>query len=258
MNIPIKSQHLKYGVFGAGLLSALLRFFLYTTGTDGKGLLVRGHWAAVALWVLTAAVLAVLLLRCRTITGPQLYKHSFPTSTSGGIGCLLGAAGFALNFLAHWPQSFALSELLVPAVNLLSAVSLLWVGICRLYRLKPLFLFHAMVCVGFALQMVGQYRDWSADPQIHNYLFYMSAHVGLMLTAYHFAAFDADMGAHRTLWFLGLFSAYLCLVCLYGTEESLFMGLCALWVLTNLPRLEAPARRERPRMVFEDEPREEV
>lgn len=257
MKLSIKPEHLKYGVLGAGLLGALLRMLLYTTGTDEKGLLVTGHWAHITIWVLTFAVTGVLILCCRKIEGPEKYEDCFPTSAGGAAGAFLCAIGFLLTALSGIRQISSTLDIAAAVMGFISAAALACIGICRLFRIKPLFLCHAIVCVCFALRMVCQYRVWSSDPQLQDYCFYMAGHVGLMLTSYHLAAFDAGLGRHRILWFLGLASAYLSLLCLYGSQNSLFMLVCAIWVLSNLTNLTVRPRRVRPKLNLEDEPPQE-
>jgi len=239
---------LKLLVLCAGLLGAGLRMVLYTTGMDSKGLLVAGHWAHAAIWILTFAVSGILVLCCRGIRGPEAFRDAYPASALSAAGALLGAVGFLATGLKELPDASFRLDLAAAWMCFVSAAALLYAAVCRFWGKKPFFAAHALVCITFALRMVCQYRLWSSDPQLQDYCFYMSAHVGLMLSAYHLAAFDAEQGHHRTLWFLGLVSAYLCLLCLWGSGNPLFMLCCALWVLTNLSSLTLRKRGIRPRM----------
>lgn len=253
----LKPEQLKILIPGAGLLGALLRTLLYTTGTDEKGLLITGHWAHIAVWMLTALVAAVLLPACRKIQGPERYGDCYPVSVSGAAGSFLCAIGFLSAGLAGWGTAASSLDFAVVILSFLSAAALVFAGFCRLTRRQPVFLCHAVVCVCFALRMVCQYRQWSSDPQLQDYCFYMAAHVCLMLTAYHMAAFDAGAGHHRTLWCLGLAACYFCLLSIWGSRDPLFMVLCALWALTGLTSLTLQPRRVRPEMKLEEEPPQE-
>lgn len=223
---------LKYLILCAGLLGAGLRSILYLTGTDAKGLLVSGHWAHAAVWVLTAAVAGILAAACFPLRNGDCPRLPAPISA---LGCF--PAAFSLLRISLESVRIAQSNLETAAAVLGfgSAAALIWVGICRLRRRQPFFFCNALVCLCFALRMVCQYRTWSSDPQLQDYCFIMLSHVGLMLTAYCFAEFDAGMGRLRPTWFLGLAAAYFCLVGLWHSPEPLFMLCCALWVLTNLP-----------------------
>ena len=90
-----KSEQLKYGTLGAGLLGLLLRVLLYSTGIDRRGLLISGHWAQIALWLLTAAVIGgIFCLRTWIPAHPRsasrrrgsgsLIRHVLPTLKAAG------------------------------------------------------------------------------------------------------------------------------------------------------------------------------
>ena len=238
MTNPANAAKMKYLILFTGLLGAMLRWALYLTGTDGKNLLVSGHWAHYAIWILTAGVILLLAFTCFGIkTGENMRSRTAPV---GSLGCFLAAAAFVRISLRDFSAAGSNLETAASLLGFGAALSLGWVGVCRLRRTRPIFLCHGLVCLAFALRMVCQYRIWSSDPQLQDYCFIMLAHVGLMLTSYYLAEFDAGMGRHRPTWFLGLLAAYLSLLCLKGSEP-LFMLCCGLWVLTNLPLL--PRRR---------------
>lgn len=234
---------LKALILCAGLLGAELRMVLYTTAMDHKGLLIAGHWAATAVLVLTFLVLGVLVFCCRRIRGPQDYRDSYPASLIPALGSLICAVGFLVTGLGDLKEVTLSLDRIAAWLSILSAAALVYAALCRALGKCPFFGAHALVCITFALRMVCQYRLWSSDPQLQDYVFYMLSHVGLMLTAYHLSAFDAGLGHHRTLWFLGLASTYLSLLSVYGCKNRLFMLCCALWALTCLSNLKRPGRR---------------
>lgn len=253
MKFSIKPEHLKTGILGAGGLGLALRILLYATGTDDKGLLATGHWASIALWCLTAAVLAALALFTRQIQGPEDYRDCYPASSPAGIAGVLLALAIGLTTFTELGTTEGPLGIVSTVLGFAAAVCLLLLAYCRMAGAKPLFLFHAVVCVYFALRMVCQYRHWSSDPQLQDYCFYLCAYVALMLTAYHHAAFDADMGKHRVLWFLSLAAVYLCCLSLKGTQDTLLLLAAGFWAFTNMTCLNAKPRRKRPAMVFDEE-----
>lgn len=246
MRFSINPKYLKTIIPAAGVLGALLRCILYLTGTDEKGLLVTGHWAHIGIWVLTAAVALLLSLGCFRLRGPESYPDCYPASFSGALGAFSAAVAFVLTAAPEWHSAMSPLDTAAAALSFGAGASLAYVGICRFRGNPPGFFAHTIVCACFALRMVCQYRVWSADPQLQDYCFYMAAHVCLMLTAYHLAAFDTGMGSHRALWFLGLASVYFCLLSLWNGTSPLLMLCCAVWVLTNLPELTVRPRRVRP------------
>lgn len=251
MKISVKPATLKYLVLGAGALGLLLRFLLYATGTDDQGLLVRGHFSSYLMWILNTVVLVGLFLLSRSITGPELYRDCFPTSTPAGIGCILAAVGVLITTIAE-ASATDTTQLLCTVLGFAAVLILLFLGFCRLCGFEPNFLFPAVLCVYFAIRMVSQYRNWSADPQLQDYCYHLCACVGLMLTAYHHAAFGAGMGSHRQLWFFSLATVYLCCLTLAGPENQLFYLTTGIWLFTNLTSLAAKPRRRRPALNLEE------
>lgn len=254
MKRSVKPEYLKILPVGAGALGLLLRTALYATGVDEKGLLIADHWASVALWILTAATLAALFILTRSIQGPEDYHTAHPASVISGVGAFAAAAALVFTVLGE----LATAQLVHLAVGFAAAVSLAAIGLCRLSGKKAHFLLHAIVCVFFGMRMVGQYQHWNADPQIHNFVFYLGAYVALMLHAYQHAAIDEGLGSHRALWCSGLIAVYLCCVSLRGSADTWLIPGAAFWVLTNLTNLNARHRRQRPTLNLDEEPQEEV
>ena len=242
MPLNIKPSNFKYLILGAGGLGIALRALLYATGTDVRGLLIRGHWAEIGLWLVTAATILGIFLLTRPVTGPRDYEKVFPKSPSAALGCLAAAAGILLNI--RLVPGGTMLEMLEPALAGIAAVSMVALAICRFTGRKPMFLFHCFLCVYLAVRMVGQYRQWSAIPQLQDYVFYLGAHVALMLTAYQQAAFDGGMGNHRLLWAWSLGSVYLCCLSLVGEGQKLLPLCFGIWAYTNLSRLRSRHREE--------------
>lgn len=258
MKLSVKPNQLKWIILGAGGLGFLLRVLLYTTGTDEKGLLVSGHWAVIALGILTLAVAAGLFLLTKPIQGPQRYQDCFPVSWVSAAGAILAALGILVTTVSGIGSATDTIELVIRVLGFVSVAALAVVAVCRLTGAKPVFPCHAVVCVYFALRMVSQYRHWSADPQLQDYCFYLFAYGALMLAAYQQAAFDAGMGSHRALWVLNLASVYLCFLALYGCQDALLLFTAGIWAFTNLTALKAKPRRQRPALVLDEQPPQEA
>ena len=234
--------YLKYSVAAAGLLALGLRLVLLQTGVDSKGLLITGHWADTAVWLLTAAVIGVIFFFLRGCTGPASDAVAFPASTVRSIGCLLAGFGFLLSpSPAISASRLALAE---PILRLLAAGAMVAVGFCRFRGKRSSVLFHGTVCLYLALRMVCRYQIWSSDPQLQHYVFYLGAHVALMLSCYQLAAFDADSGSHRGLWSWSLGAVYLCLAALPGCDDPFFLLCGALWMFSCLSSLTPAAAEE--------------
>lgn len=235
MSTNLKSKYLKLFVVAAGLLGLMLRAVLFATGMDEKGLLMSGHWADTAVWLLTAAVIGASFFALRRCAGPEVYDDAFPAPTLRAIGCLVAACGLLLSGAPVVAEvRLAAAE---PILRILAAAAMAAVAYCRFRSKKPNFLLHGTVCLYLALRMVCRYQVWSSDPQLQDYAFYLGAHVALMLSCYQLAAFDVGSGNHKALWNWGLAAIYLCLTALPGSEEPFFLLCCAVWMFTGVSRL---------------------
>lgn len=254
MKLSVKPHLLKLFALSAGLLGLMLRMVLYATGTDEKGLLIANHWAGITVYGLTAVVVLGLLLLTRSIQGSADYRDAHPRSILAGSGSLVLALAVLMSCLSEIsspPDS--IGTFIRWVLGFLTVVSLACICLCRVTGSKPIFLFHGILCVWLALRMVMQYQNWSADPQMQDYVFYLLAHVALMLTAYHQAAFDAGMGSHRSLWYLSLVAVFLCLLSLRDSLDTLLLLAAAFWALTNLTSLDTRPRRQRPALDLQEE-----
>lgn len=236
MKVAPKADTLKYAVLGAGGLGLVLRILLYATGIDGRGLLIRGHWAGIALVVLTAAVLAAVFIFTRSIG-----KTARPTGLVSAAGAFAAAIGIGITTVSGFAEFSTRLHLIVWLLGIFSTAAMGIIGFCRITGKKPHFLLSAVICLYFALRMVSRYQLWSSHPQLMDYCFYLGAYLTLMLASYHHAALDEGMGRPRALWFFSLVAVYLCTVSLQsGIDTFLLLG-CGAWAFTNLtglPRVE--------------------
>ena len=256
MKRAVKPDSLKYLILGAGGLGLVLRILLYATGIDGRGLLVRGHWAWITLWILTLLTGAAILALTRLIHCPVTPEALSPVSFSGAMGAFAAMAGIGLTTILEFSRDFGGIALPVWVLGLCSTVAMGVIGACRLTGRKPHPLLHALLCVYFALRMMSRYRLWCSDPQLQDYCFYLGAYVALMLAAYHHAALGADMGSHRPLWRYSLAAVYLGCVSLKSNMDAALLFGCSVWAFTNLTCLTPRPRRQRPVLNLDDDSEE--
>lgn len=247
MKFSANPRNLKYLTLGCGVLGLVLRLVLYGTGME-QGLLAQPHWAATALWLLTAGTLAALLYGTRAIRGPESVSDSFPAAPIAAGGCTLAAIGTAVTVLSESPAANPLCTVF----GILAAAVLVVLGICRLFGIPAHALLYGFLSAYFAMRMVFQYRTWSADPQLMDYCFQLFSCVGVMLASFHLGAFDAGLGSHQKLWFWSLSAVYLCCLTPAGPGNSTLYVTCALWLVTNLTCLDAKKRRRKPKLNLED------
>ena len=252
----IQMKQVRYTVLGAGLAGMALRALLYITGIDRKGLLTAGHWTIWLTLILTGLTLAFLLVTNPKSQGVTDYEATFPNSFSQGAGSLLIAAVIAFRAIPQFSATDSLA-LITSAFSLLTAAAMAWVGICRFTGKRPVFLCHSALCLFFALEMIDQYRHWSADPQLMNYGFYLLAFISLMLTAYFLAGFDADMGQRRALRFFSMAAGFFCCVALPESGDAGLLTACAFWAFFCAPHRQVRPRRQRPALILDEETEDE-
>lgn len=235
---------LRYAVLSASFLAIILRSLLYATAIDQKGLLTANHWATWSVLILTGLVLGIVLLATRKIQGSTDYSHCFPRSFLQGANSLLVACVILQRSLSLYTVAGDYLNLIAVLSGFVAVPALLAVGICRLLGAKPNFLCHSAVSIFFALQLVSQYRQWSADPQLLDYCFYLAAFICLMFTAYFLAGFDADIGNHRGTAFFSMAATYFCCLALPESGDVPLLISCALWAFTCAPGIQASPSEE--------------
>lgn len=237
MKLTFHANRLKFLTLGAGGLGLILRILLYATAIDGRGLLVADHWANISLWIVTSVTAAAIFFFTRLIKNPAAPDSASPVSFPAAMGAFAAMLGIAITVGREFAEFSSRLNLIVWVLGLCSVLALGRIGLCRLTGTKTHPLLHAILCIYFALRMVSRYQLWSADPQLQDYCFYLTAYVALMLAAYQHAAFDADIGSHKQLWLFSLAGVYLCMLSLKGNMDTLLLLGCGVWAFTNLTSL---------------------
>lgn len=240
---------LPYVTLGACAAGAGLRFWLYGTGVDEKGLLVVSHPANALTFILCALAIGWIAWSVRSLGNLPSYSQLFPRSLLAAIGNVAAAAGI---LTVRSSAVFLETDMIITlsrVVGVLSAVSLVYLGWCRFRQLRPSFLLHCIVTVYFMLHMVAQYRLWSAEPQLQNYCFALLASVLLMLTFYHRAGLDTKYQSRRAYVFFNQAALLCCCLSLNGRNWIFYLSM-AIWTATNLcslksTRSSSPAHKQR-------------
>lgn len=232
-----RTKLLRYTVLSTGLLAMMLRALLYATAVDQKGLLVAGHWAIWAILILTGVTLGISFLLTRKIQGPAHSDH-FPASWLQGASSLLLAGVIFQRAFSCYPVARDRLDLIAAIFGFAATIALLIVGICRMIPKKSSFLCHSVVSIFFALQLVSQYRNWSSDPQLMDYGFYLAAFICLMLTAYFLAGFEAKMPNGRGLEFASLAATFFCCLALPESGDAMLLIACAFWAFVCPPQIQ--------------------
>lgn len=217
-----------------GLVGAGCRFLLYALGMDEKGLLVPGHPAAIALWVVTAAAVLAAVLAAMTFRE----DNKAPDETCRSIPEALGTAVMALGVLSTLilPENNGIATLL-RLHRILSVLAFFCLLAAAMFRLmgKPVpFGCYAGAAVFFFVHVVTRYRAWSGNPQMADYLHALGAGLCLSLVSYYETALVVGLGGRRQRFALGILGIFCC-VAAAARGEYPALHLCgAVWILSVL------------------------
>lgn len=226
-----------------GFVAQLLRRLLYWVAVDEKNLLVSNHPLEIALWiaVLTGAILVVAALW--KAKGMEIPEENSPALVPAlGHGVMAGV--ILMMLLGDDFRSGETVSLVQKVLGIVCVPGLVWNGICRVRGKTPCFLFHGAVSLFLLMHLICQYRMWSANPQLQDYVFDMLAGAALTLFGYYCAADSAGMGNRLMQLATGLMGMMLSIVALSGTDyPALFVG-GAIWAATNLHALTPRTEKE--------------
>lgn len=232
MKSILKPQNLPWITSACGGIGLLLRLWLLVSA-DSSGFLPVWHISEILLWLLTAAVIGLLLYATRNLTQAAKYRFNFPPSLPGGIGAWLGALGIGGSSLVELLTGSDTLTAVTGVLGLITAAVLVFLGNCRRRGTHPSSVFHTVICVYMLVRLICQYRHWSSDPQLQDYCFQILAIVCLMLAAYHRATFCANFGKRRPYAFFNLAAVYFCCLALPGWENTAFFLGCGIWMFTD-------------------------
>ena len=217
-----------------GAVGLGLRVLLYANGMDEKGMLVWNHPLDIATWVIALAVIALFVVVLRRQTESCEYRDQFPASIDAAIVTFAAAIGcLVLAFQIRGEDMDTLTTLWF-RLAILAAASFTVTAWCRLKGTRPLFVFHAVICLFFCIHTVCQYRMWSSNPQVADYGFAVLACVSLVLTALYRTAFDVDMARPRKLRFMSLLAVFFCILSLVGPQFRIFYVFGGVWAISNI------------------------
>lgn len=238
MNKYLKPAYMPLITLGAGLLTMILRLVLLLTGEDDKGLLVTGSFTDVFSWLISVAVMILLVLGTWNLREASKFSFNFPASPIGAAGVLAAALGILITSVSELFGDGDALQTAGSVLGLLAVPALVFVALGRYQGQRPTVLFHGIVCVYLMIHLVSHYRLWSSYPQIQSYGFELLSIVCLMLACYHRATFDVKEGNRRCYAFCALAAVYFSVAALPGCDNPFFFIGCAVWMLTNLCSLK--------------------
>jgi hypothetical protein len=247
-NLPVFSA-------GAGLMALVLRSLLFLLGQDEKNLLIPGHPLDLLVWIVTAAVAAVILASVWKLAGSSGYADNFGPSAAAAVGSFALAGGIAVSVILGASSGLRL-EMLYQFIGALAVPAVVWSGLCRWKGKQPFFLLHGIVCLYLTLYSISHYQTWSSQPQMQDWFFDLAGIVCLVLFSYYQTAFPVGLGKRRLQLLVGLLGGFFCIGAIAGSEDFLLYLGGALWMLTNLCSLTPASRRRKNPITEKDIPHE--
>lgn len=239
----LNTKYLPWAVLFLGVVGAALRAYLYATGVDDRGLLVSGHIAAYLMWAVHALFVAVMAFGVYPLLQAAKYSFNFPASPISGIGSAVAAMGVLVTAIYTLINGKDLVEILGGVVGILCAVSLGMRSYCHWQGKRPNGIFDGITCLYMMLYLVGQYRVWSATPQIQAYAYPLLAVISVLMACYQNTAFVLSEGNRRMHTLFHLSGLYFCLLSLPKCDAPVLFAALGVWMLADLCNL-TPMPRE--------------
>ena len=240
----LKMAYLPLAVLACGVLTCLLRLWLFALGEDERGLLSVGSFPDVMSWIVVAATMVLLGVSTRQLHGGTKYSQNFHASMPAAIGMALAAVSFCITSVVDLTAGGDSVGTVSALLGFLAAAALLVLAYSRYRGAHLSVLFHGVVCLYLMLHLVSHYRLWSSYPQLQSYAFELLAFVFVMLACYQRAAFDAGKGNRRAYTFFTLAALFFCVAALPGCDNAAFFIGCAVWMYFTPCRLSLPAKKE--------------
>ena len=232
-------------VFSLGLAALVLRWQLYRTAVDEKGLLVRMHPLGLVLMALTAAVLLMIYVTVRKQEEAAVFTDRSPRSIPAALGHAVMAGMILTTVLAGGPQTSGYLATVWECLGRAAFPCLVLAGTDRLRGRKSFFLLHVVPCLFFVVHIVSHYQSWSGDPQMQDYVFALLGAMALMFFGFYTAAMEAGCGSRRMRLGMGLAAIYLCLAEMAHSAYPLLYLAGMIWVMTDLHSQGIPVTAEK-------------
>jgi hypothetical protein len=241
----LKPKYLPYVTVGLGGLAFLSCLWLYATGVDERALLNPTHPGAILLWVLSAVMVAAVIMLTRPLVGKMRYDRVFPASIPAAVGTAVCAAGIAVTAFGELTSKVDAITTAAGVVGLLSAVALMFLAWCRLVGTRPHFLALCVVLVYLMMHMLCRYRVWSAEPELLRYFFTLAATILMTLAMYQRLAFTVGMGKRQQYLMFSMLGGFFAMAAIPGDGDKWFLIGMAAWAMTDLCSLRLRKRRKK-------------
>lgn len=150
-------------------------------------------------------------------------------SLLGGLG-VMGGNGYAL------VTGSGDIDKIVAMAGIVAGIAICAVAVAR-YKGEVLhYAIHILPCLSLVVKLIVEFRQWSVDPTIMDYLFRQLAVIAAMAANLHITGYCFQLGKRRTTAFLTLCATIFTGAALVGTSvaQSLVTAGMGLWMFANL------------------------
>lgn len=241
-------KYLRYAnlfVLAAGSLGILLMSWLFSGGTDERGLYPANHPAWILLGILTVAVLAAIWLVVRQAGTGRGYRQNFPASIPAALGYVAAGIGLISGGIHALEAGKALGTV-TGILGIVGGIPMFWAAVCRFRGQRSKLPVHIAPCFFFALQLFVLGQEFGSEPEMCRYLYRFWAAAATVPACYWLWSFDVNLGKRRSCLFWCLAAGYCHLAAGMGSGQWLLHGCMAFWMLTALPRLRYLPKPQHP------------
>lgn len=207
---------------GAGIATMLLRMWLFATGINSNGLLSGSHAGGILSLIIALAAVAVV----GYVVFSQKHAVTFSRQPWTATAYLLYAAGFVACVLWLSAEEKHVFTFAAMVAGIAACLCCCVLALVHARQRKGALWLHFPGIVFFIFLLLHEYQQWSAQTQLHTYVFQLLALIAVMLSFYQRGALENRMGKWKIYLFFSRCSILLCLGAVPGDSCSMFY-LCA-------------------------------
>ncbi len=200
-----------------GIAAMLLRFWLLKSGVDDRGLLIPGHLGYILSYVLCLGLPTSFVL----LLGKGKDHLHFATTPIASVGFFVQAVGFGI---AAWTLLSYTTLVMRTATGILGIISALCAVVSGIYAIRGYRTHPLFFCPGalfFVCFLFCRYQQWSAEPELQQYVFQLAAAVVSMLALYQRSALGVNVGSSKLYLLWSRSAVLLCLAAIPGSQLPL-------------------------------------
>ena len=203
---------------GAGFSVMLLRMWLFATGVNSNGLISGSHAGGILSWIVTLGALALV----GYVVFSQKHHVTFSRQRWTATAYLLYGAGFIACVAWLSTEEKHTFTVAAMAVGIAACLCSCVLALVHAQQRKGALWLHFPGIVFFILLLLHEYQQWSAQSQLHTYVFQLLALICVMLSLYQRAALENRLGKWKPYLFFSRCAILLCLGAIPGDGCGMF------------------------------------